>query len=131
MNAVKFSKFQIDCPVLQIILRKTPFKEYEDRSKHILPHLLTGCTLDRCTGRPCDVQRLQASVIAGTNRELNRLALLEAAEALGVDAGLVHEEVVASWKRRINRRILGGGQCWGSRKIRIGISKEPQMLLLK
>jgi hypothetical protein len=56
----------------------------------------TGTT-GECAAAGCSyVYGLGAAVVAGSNDELDGVALVEAAEAVGLDGGLVHEEVLAA-----------------------------------
>lgn len=59
------------------------------------------------TGRG-DVEGLGAAVVARSDGELDGVALVEAAEALGLDGGLVHEDVLAAGVWGDEAEPLGG-----------------------
>jgi hypothetical protein len=56
----------------------------------------TGTGGERATAGRGDVDGLGAAIVAGSDDELDGVALVEAAEAVGLDGGLVHEEVLAA-----------------------------------
>jgi hypothetical protein len=56
----------------------------------------TGTIWERAAAGRSYVDGLGAAVVAGSDDELDGVALVEAAEAVGLDGGLVHEEVLAA-----------------------------------
>lgn len=55
-----------------------------------------GAAGQRASSRSSDVGGLGAAVVAGLDGELDGVALVQAAVAVGLDGGLVHEEVLAA-----------------------------------